>query len=198
MKATFALLMAAAVCGPELCLADAPAITDGPQRTEIAGGYTYIRANAPPGQCDCFSMNGGSLSVAQPLSSPKFAVVFDATLAHGSGISAGRYDLTLSTFTVGIRYRPIPNSQWSPFSQILLGAAHATGSLVTGDTPAANDGSLKFAGTVGGGLDYWLNNRWSLRVLEADYLLTTYSNRTNNQQSNLRLSIGAAYHFGGH
>jgi outer membrane immunogenic protein len=197
MKATFALLVVAA-CGPALCLADASAIGDGPQRTEIAGGYTYIRANAPPGQCDCFSMNGGSLSVAQPLMSPKFAFVFDATVAHGSGIGAGGYDLTLSTFTAGIRYRPIPYSQWSPFSQIMLGAAHATGSLVTGDTPAANDASLKFAGTVGGGLDYWLNNRWSLRVIEADYLYTTYSNRVNNHQNNLRLSIGAAYHFGSH
>jgi outer membrane immunogenic protein len=195
MKLIFALLFAVA-CTPALCLADAAAITDGRLDTEIAGGYTYIRANAPPGQCDCFSMNGGGLSVAQPISSPKFAFVFDATVAHGSGISAGDYSLTLSTFTAGLRYRPIPYSQWSPYTQVLLGAAHATGSLVRGETPAANDASLKFASTVGGGLDYWLNNQWSLRVLEADYLLTTYSNRTNNHQNNLRLSIGAAYHFG--
>jgi outer membrane immunogenic protein len=195
MKPIFALLFAVA-CTPALCLADAAAITDGPLHTEIAGGYTYIRANAPPGQCDCFSMNGGSLSVAQPFSSPKFAFVFDVTVAHGTNISAGRYDLTLSTFTAGVRYRPMPYSQWSPYGQVLLGAAHAIGNLVTGDTPAANDASLKFASTVGGGLDYWLNNRWSLRILEADYLLTTYSNRTNNHQNNLRLSIGAAYHFG--
>jgi outer membrane immunogenic protein len=197
MKATFALLCAVA-CAPVLCLADTSPITDGPQHTEVAGGYTYIRANAPPGQCDCFSMNGGSLSVAQPIVSPKFALVFDATIAHGSGISAGGYNLTLSTFSAGLRYRPIPNSQWSPFGQVLLGAAHATGSLVSGDTPAASDASLKFASTVGGGLDYWLNNRWSLRVIEADYLYTTYSNRVNNHQNNLRLSIGAAYHFGSH
>jgi outer membrane immunogenic protein len=195
MKPVLALLFSVA-CTPALCLADAAAITDGPLHAEVAGGYTYIRANAPPGQCDCFSMNGGSLSVAQPISSPNFAFVFDATVAHGSGISAGGYNLTLSTFTAGARYRPMPFSQWSPYAQVLLGAAHATGSLVRGDTPAANDSSLKFASTVGGGVDYWLNNSWSLRVLEADYLLTTYSNRTNNHQNNLRLSIGAAYHFG--
>ena len=195
MKATFVLLLVVA-CAPVACLADTPTLPDGPQHTEIAGGYTYIRANAPPGQCACFSMNGGSLSVAQPVYSPKFALLFDATVAHGSGISAGGYNLTLSTFTAGLRYRPIPHSQWSPFGQVLLGAAHATGSLVSGDTPAANDGSLKFASTIGGGLDYWLNNRWSLRVIEADYLYTTYSNRVNNHQNSLRLSIGAAYHFG--
>jgi len=195
MKQIIALLFAVA-CAPALCLADAANLTDGPLHAEFAAGYTYVRANAPPGQCDCFSMNGASVSVAQPLSSPKFAFVFDAMIAHASNISAGRYDLTLSTFTAGIRYRPIPGSQWSPFGQVLLGAAHATGSLVSGDTPAASDSSLKFASTIGGGVDYWLNNRWSLRVLEADYLLTTYSNRTNNHQNNLRVSIGAAYHFG--
>jgi hypothetical protein len=140
-------------------------------------------------------MNGGSISLAQPLSSPQFAFVFDATLAHGSGISAGGYNLTLSTFTAGLRYRPLPYSQWSPFGQVLLGAAHATGSLVRGDTPAATDSSLVFASTIGGGVDYWLNNRWSLRVFEADYLLTTYSNRVDGRQNNLRVSIGAAYHF---
>ena len=195
MKPTLVLLFFSA-CVPAMCLADAPAITDGPQHTEIAGGYTYIRANAPPGQCDCFSMNGGSVSVAQPVGSPNFAFVFDATIGHGSGISAGGFNLTLSTFTAGFRYRPLPYSQWSPFGQVLLGAAHATGTLVRGDTPAATDASLVFASTIGSGVDYWLNNRWSLRVLEADYLLTTYSNRVNNHQNNLRVSIGAAYHFG--
>jgi outer membrane immunogenic protein len=195
MKPIYALLFAIA-CVPAPCLADVAEIGDAPMHTELAGGYTYVRANAPPGQCDCFSMNGASLSVAQPFTSPKFAFVFDATVVHGSNISAARYDLTLSTFTTGLRYRPMPYSQWSPYSQVLLGAAHATGSLVTGDTPAANDASLKFASTVGGGLDYWLSKQWSLRVLEVDYLFTTYSNRTNNHQNNLRLSIGAAYHFG--
>jgi hypothetical protein len=33
-------------------------------------------------------------------------------------------------------------------------------------------------------------------VFEADYLLTTYSNRTNDHQNNLRVSVGAAFHFG--
>jgi peptidoglycan-associated lipoprotein len=195
MKKTYALLLGV-LCAPAPCLADESLKVDGPQRTELAGGYTYVRPNAPPGQCDCFSMNGASISIAQPVTSPNFALIFDATVVHGSGIGTGRYDLTLSTFTVGIRYRPLPYSRWSPYSQILLGAAHATGSLVEGDTPAAHDASLVFASTIGGGLDFWLNSRWSLRVFEADYLLTTYSNRVNDHQNSLRLSVGAAYHFG--
>jgi hypothetical protein len=141
-------------------------------------------------------MNGGSFSIAQPLSSDKFAVVFDTTIEHASHINAGSFDLTLSIFTLGLRYRPWPQSQWSPFGHVLLGAAHASGSLVEGDTPAAHDAALTFASNVGGGIDYWVNQRWSIRVFEADYLRTTYSNRTDDRQDNLRISVGAAFHFG--
>ncbi len=185
---------------PALALAGDHTPGAAAQSTEIAVGYTYIRANAPPDQCDCFSMNGGSVSIAQPfkvgsLQGGSLAVVFDATLAHASGISSGDYGLTLSTYTLGLRYRPLPQSLWSPFAQVLLGAAHASGTLVEGNTPAAKDASLEFASVLGGGVDRWFGSHWSLRLLEVDYLLTTYSNRTDNRQNNLRVSIGGAYHF---
>jgi outer membrane immunogenic protein len=185
---------------PALALAEDRASSAATQSTEVALGYTYIRANAPPDQCDCFSMNGGSVSIAQPfnvgsLQSGSVAIVFDATLAHASGISSGDYGLTLSTYTWGLRYRPLPQSAWSPFAQVLLGASHASGTLVKGDTPAAKDATFEFASVLGGGIDRWIGDHWSLRVLEVDYLLTTYSNRTDDRQNNLRVSIGAAYHF---
>jgi peptidoglycan-associated lipoprotein len=169
----------------------------GAGATEFALDYTFVRSNAPPSECGCFPMNGATVSIAQPLGSHQYSAVFDATIEHASGISAGNYGLTLSVFTLGLRYRPWPESPWSPFGEVLLGASHASGSLVEGDTPAAQDGSLRFASNIGGGIDYWLSPQWSIRVLEADYLLTTYDNRTDNRQNNLRLSVGAAFHFGG-
>lgn len=169
----------------------------GAGATEFALDYTFVRSNAPPSECGCFPMNGASVSIAQPFGSHQYSAVFDATIEHASGISAGDYGLTLSVFTVGLRYRPWPESPWSPFGEVLLGASHASGSLVEGNTPAAQDGSLRFASNIGGGIDYWLSPQWSIRVLEADYLLTTYDNRTDNRQNNLRLSVGAAFHFGG-
>jgi len=176
-----------------LIAASFPAISSA---QEVTLGYTYVRANAPPGQCDCFNMNGGSVAVAQPLSDPRYAVVFDATVEHAAKISAGDYDLTLAVYSLGFRYRPLPYSPWSPFGQVLLGASHASGSLVEGDTPAAHDASLVFASTLGGGVDYRLDDRWSLRVFEADYLRDQYRNRTNDHQDNLRISVGATFRFG--
>jgi peptidoglycan-associated lipoprotein len=162
---------------------------------ELTVGYTYVRANAPPGECDCFNMNGGSVSLEEPFKDPHYAFVADATVVQASKISAGGYDLTLGIYSLGFRYRPLPYSPWSPFGQLLLGASHASGSLVQGDTPAAGQGSLVFAGTVGGGMDYWFNERWSVRVFEADYLLDRYHNRTDDRQDNLRISVGVTFHF---
>jgi len=37
--------------------------------------------------------------------------------------------------------------------------------------------------------------RFSVRLIEANYLLTTFDNGVNNRQNNLRLSAGAVLHF---
>jgi len=189
----FLILLAIA---PSFATAQVPASNGGGHATEIAAEYNYVRSNAPPGDCDCFSLDGGSVSIAQPLGSGHLAAAFDASVTHGSGISASGYDLTLSSFTVGARYRPWLHARWNPFGQVLVGVAHASGTLVEGDTPAANDSSLTFASVIGGGLDYRVNRHWSLRVVDADYLLTTYSNGVNDHQNNLRIGAGIAYRFG--
>jgi len=162
---------------------------------EVALEYSYVRSNAPPSQCDCFSLNGGGISIAQPLGSGHVAAVFDASVVHGGGVSSGNYDLTLSSFTAGVRFRPVLHPRWNPFGQILIGVANASGSLVEGNTPAANDSPLNLASVVGGGLDYRLRGRWSLRLIDADYYLTRSSNGVNDHQNNLRLGAGIVYRF---
>lgn len=191
-----------------------PALESYPS-PEIAFEYSYVHSNAPPGDCDCFSLNGGSLSLAQPFRSPHFAAVFDATVVHTSSFTvsgagstpvdstrikghatagpAVTYDLTLVALTGGVRYRPTPGHKWSPFGQILIGVANASGSLVEGNTPAAKDSTLNFASQVGGGLDYRFSPRFSVRVVEADYFLTTSSNGVNDHQNNLRVSAGVVF-----
>jgi outer membrane immunogenic protein len=181
---------------PSLAVAQVSPANSDHRSPELALEYNYVRSNAPPAACDCFSLNGGSLSIAQPMGSGHLAAVFDAAVVHGSGISSSKYDLTLISITSGLRFRPFLRPRWSPFGQILIGVANASGTLVEGNTPAADDSTLNFASVVGGGLDYRLRGRWSLRLIDADYLLTRSSNQVNDHQNNLRLGAGIVVSLG--
>ena len=194
---SFALLLACAVVSTASAVAQAPvqpaATSEKHLRAELALDYTFLRSNAPPGGCSCFNLNGGSASFAWPLKpASHFALVGDLTAAHASGISSAGYDLLLSTYTVGARYRPrLGHSPLEPFGQVLLGAAHTSGALVSGQTNAG----AAFAANLGGGLDLRANQRFSFRLIEADYLVTTIDNGVNNHQNNLRISSGFVVRF---
>jgi hypothetical protein len=48
---------------------------------------------------------------------------------------------------------------------------------------------------MGGSLDVRANRRFSVRLAEVDYLLTTVHNNTNNHQNDLRISAGVVVRF---
>jgi outer membrane immunogenic protein len=165
-------------------------------RAELALDYTYLRSNAPPGNCGCFNLNGGSATFAWLVGHRNFALVGDVSVAHTGAISGNGYSLTLSTFTFGGRYIPrLGHSPLHPFGQILAGFAHSSGSLVEGQNGAPSNAGGTFAANVGGGLDLSANRRLSFRMIEADYLVTTFDNGVNDHQNNLRLSAGVVVHF---
>jgi len=56
--------------------------------------------------------------------------------------------------------------------------------------------------SAGGGFDFRLSRRMSIRPIQADYLLTHFNefdtfqlNTSNSTQNNLRLSTGVVFHF---
>lgn len=164
-------------------------------RAELALAYNYVHSNTLPAGCGCFNLNGGSGTFAWQVVPAKFGLVGDISVTRGT-VGANSYDLTLSTFTFGGRYMPeFKKSPVRPFGQVLLGFAHSNGSLVATGTPATNAGSA-FALNMGGGFDLRANRRFSFRVIEADYLLTTFNNSSNNHQNNLRISTGIVFHLG--
>jgi hypothetical protein len=141
-------------------------------------------------------MNGGNATFTWPLGSGKFDLAGDATIAHAGTVSTSGYSLTLSTFTAGVRYLPpMRHPSLRPFGQVLLGLAHSSGTLVEGSNPGAANAGAAFAGIFGGGLDLRLNPRFSIRLVEADCLLTTFDNGSNNHQNNLRISAGVVIRF---
>lgn len=198
IRVTFSLLLVMTVLSALQPVASAQHASSAVKqpRAELALDYSYVRSNAPPDGCTCFSLNGGSATFAWPVRPGHFALAADASIAHAGSITSSGYSLTLSAFTAGVRYLPnFRHSSLQPFGQVLVGLAHSSGSLVEGDTPAASNSGAAFAANVGGGLDLRMNRRVSLRLIEADYLLTRFNNGVNDHQNNLRLDAGVVFHF---
>jgi len=171
-----------------------PAVQTEP-RAELAADYSYLHSNAPPGGCGCFNLNGGSVTFAWRFKR-RIALVGDFGIAHSDSITSAGYDLTLSTYTAGLRYRTrLGSSSLHPYGQVLVGLAHSSGSLVDGESPAVSNAGAAFAAKVGGGLDLKASRHLSLRIIEADYLVTTFDNGNNDHQNNLRLSAGVVLRF---
>jgi outer membrane immunogenic protein len=197
IKCTFVLLLAIAAVFARSGSAQTPQPTpDKPLRAELAIDYSYVRSNAPPAGCTCFNMNGGSATFAWPVKPGHFALAGDITIDHAGSIGASGYSLTLSTFTGGVRYLPrTGHSRVQPYGQVLAGAVHSSGTLVEGTNPGAANAGAAFAANIGGGIDLKASRRFAIRLIEADYLVTTVDNSSNNHQNNLRISAGVVVRF---
>src|SRR3979490_2346285 len=146
---------------------------------DAAAAYHWIHTNASPGQCGCFSLNGGGLSGSWNFRGSWSAVV-DISAENRSSTPPANNSLTLVSYLAGARYKiPQPwfegNHKPQPFAQIILGTAHAGG----GEAGVAG-GSYRFATRIGGGIDVPLNAHFAVRVVQIDYYLTTFANATND------------------
>ncbi len=111
----------------------------------------------------------------------------------------------LFTYNVGpiakIRLR-----HFEPFVEALFGGAHSNfygnlykncgpaGCIVASKSPSNN----AFDFIIGGGIDIPINERFSIRPVEFDYLLTRFGNSFtggNNNQSNFRYQAGVVNKF---
>ena len=190
------LAVAAVFAWPAVSRAQAAPEQQDMPRPELALGYSYVHSNVPPGGCGCFSLNGGSATFTWPLGSGKFAVAGDINVVHAGGISSQGDSLTLSTYTAGGRYLPNRgHSLFHPFGQVLVGVAHSTGTLVQGANPGSANAGAAFAANIGGGLDLRTDHHFAIRLVEADYLLTTFDNGSNNHQNNIRIGAGVVILF---
>jgi peptidoglycan-associated lipoprotein len=182
---------------PSVSLAQAAPVQQDVPRPELALGYSYVHSNLPPGGCGCFSLNGGNASFAWPLGSGKFAIAGDIDVVHAGSVSSQSDSLTLSTYTAGARYLPhFGHSSLQPFGQVLIGLAHSSGTLVQGANPGSSNAGAAFATNIGGGLDLRAGSQVSIRLVDADYLLTTIDNGSNNHQNNIRIGAGVVFRLG--
>ncbi|MGA2417197.1 MAG: outer membrane beta-barrel protein [Candidatus Sulfotelmatobacter sp.] len=173
---------------------------------KVGANYTYVRGNAPPGVCGCFSMNGGSGSLEYD-ASPRWALVAEVSGERASSIGGNPAGLTLTSFTLGPRYSwhypdlgSILFSQGIhkalvrivPFGEFLVGVAHESGALTSGNAGLTGSANT-FAITAGAGVQWLYNSRVTLRPLQVDYYTTAFSNGLSDRQNNYRIGAGIVF-----
>jgi opacity protein-like surface antigen len=162
-------------------------------KLDVFAGYSYIRENPSTAGVGSYSLNGGSASVTYHIKD-WISGAADFGGYHNGNILGTKVDGTLSTYLFGPRISYRSYKHFKPFGEALFGVAHA-GASIAGGTLGSSQNA--FAMAIGGGVDYRLTNRFSLRPLQVDYLLTRFKEGTPNNQSqnNLRASTGIVIHF---
>jgi len=160
----------------------------------ISVNYTAMIGNAPPGNCGCFLLNGGS-SEELFYVWKNIAAVAQVTGSRADSVPQSQQGLSLLTYMGGPRYSLLAAHRLTIYGQFLVGGVHGFDSYFpTADmrsSGAAN--SLAFA--PGGGLEVGVRNWLSVRAVEAEFLTTRLPNNLNERQHNLRISSGVVFRF---
>lgn len=173
-----------------------PARAQDAPRWEISASYDYVRANAAPGQCGCFSMNGGSASFAYDWNR-WVSLVGDVGAVHAGSVLGTNQSLTLTSYVFGPQFT-YRTERFAPFAHLLLGGAYATGwTFPSGDTFISKSESA-FALKTGGGLDVNVNQFFAIRAIDLDYYFTNFPNAVNGRQNNFQVGVGIVFRFGRH
>ena len=180
---------------------------------ELFLGYSHVRAI--PGQRDWNRvswLNGGSTSLAYNINN------FMGLVADFGGYASSQVRLVgpginppvltdsdgkVFTYLVGPRFSYRSTSRVTPFAQALFGVAQAravniSNCVGTGCTPLP--AQTGFAMTAGAGVDLRIRRHISLRLIQAEYLMTQFADPSfygHNEQNDLRLSTGVVFNFGG-
>jgi peptidoglycan-associated lipoprotein len=158
-------------------------------RLEFGANYNYFHANAPPGQCGCFSLNGGSATVVYNIT-PKWAAVADLMIGHATNVDNSLQNITIFNYLFGPRYTRRMSSRYVPYGQILFGGAKEDVNFQF----TINRNS--FGLLAGGGVTTRLKRKFGLTLGEVDWIYTRIPNAKNDRQNDLRIVTGVTYHFG--
>jgi outer membrane immunogenic protein len=158
-------------------------------RLEVGMNYNYIHANAPPGKCGCFGLNGGS-AVATLNITPVWSGIADITYAHANNVNGTTQNITIINYLFGPRYTRRNHSRFTPYGQILLGGAAEQVNF------QFDINRNSFGVLAGGGVTTRIKPKFGLNIIEVDYVYTRIPNGKNNTQNNTRISTGVTYNFG--
>jgi outer membrane immunogenic protein len=169
-----------------------------PREFEVFGGYSYMRSNIALSSAP-LGLNGGSASMVVYIND-RLGIVGDFGLYRQNNVAGQGFNLLFSTYQFGPRLRFSNATRATPFVHFLWGAGHAGGTLYTrslgyGVPPLG--ANYTFVLTAGGGADWRVSSRISIRMIEAEYMHSEFLNFSGNRQENIRLSAGVVFNFGG-
>jgi hypothetical protein len=165
--------------------------------TDVAFTFGTERSEVIPSQC-CFWFKGGGVDAVE-------------TFWKGIGIAASVTTNTASNVTPDVdvkmySYKAGPRYTWTGggtnrpryqiFAEGLFGGVHAIDGVYpssSGPASTANAFSLQ----TGAGVNVFLTPRFSLRLIQAEYVRTDLPNGAGNDQNDLRLSFGVVFHHVG-
>jgi outer membrane immunogenic protein len=163
-------------------------------RVELYGGYYYARFNINanlPGVAPSATYNGyGGGGQFEYNANNWIGVVGDlagygATSKVNGALVGGAF-----TYLFGPRVN-FRHGKVMPFAQTLFGGIRTTDGI--GESGPENN----FAMTVGGGVDFKVSTRVSVRPVQAEYFMTRLPNGLNNRENNLRIGAGIILRLGG-
>jgi outer membrane immunogenic protein len=173
-------------------------------RAEVSFAYSPTEANAGPGQCGCFFMNGVSAE-GNFRTYRGYTTVVDVTAAHTGQIQNTGQPFSLLMVTAGIRLNFRFGHQredgWDsyhrikPFVQGLAGFAHGFDSSFPDKAGFIQPTANSFALLTGIGVDLKYRRHLSFRLIQADYGYTRLPNLAGNDQNLLRISTGITIHL---
>ena len=183
-------------------------------RVEWFLGYSFWRAMPTSSNNRIGYLHGGSTSVAYNFNRYLGLVAdfggFDntrVTLSSSTGSRTLAADGSAHTYMFGPRLSYRTHSRFTPFGQALVGGAYASNVTISGCTGSTSCQPLAydwgFAIMVGTGFDIRINDYLAIRPIQAEYLLTHFTNPTlpsgseRGWQNNGRFSSGIVLRFGG-
>jgi peptidoglycan-associated lipoprotein len=155
--------------------------TGGP--LEFGANYSWLHANAPAGNCGCFSASSGSGNVV--LNAPHaISAVGEISGYQANRISGSTQNLTILNYLFGGRYTVSSRSRFRLYGQALFGVSHESSNYTYVQSANA------FAFSLGGGAHVPVGRHLGINIVQADWLHSTLPNAANNRQNDLRLGTG--------
>ena len=159
-------------------------------RTEIFGGYSYLRLDNDLN--DDRDLNGWNASVNQNIIKwLGFKADFSGHYGNSLVLLGTGADLNTHLFLFGPQFSLRKFDRFQPFGHVLFGVVRADVSSFVSGGPSFDD--TAFAMAVGGGLDVKVLDKLSVRLFQADYILTRFA---DDNQSNFRASAGVVLRLG--